>query len=130
MDCAVYDKNCVICGKPFKAKSPRYKTCSPECHYKNELAYSRIYGQAYRKRRKFTSSHYQRVMTPCAVCGEPLHDSRQTTCLPCLVKMAMSDNRVERKKAKANLNCRGYDAEEIMLEAQKMGLLKGKVNLV
>jgi hypothetical protein len=68
-------------------------------------------------------------MKPCAVCGEPLQDSRQTTCLLCLVKMAISDNRIERRKAKANLNCRGYDVEAIMLEAENLGLLDTKVNL-
>ena len=126
----MYDKTCIICGKPFKAKSSRYKTCSPLCHLENKKAYSRAYGVKYRQRRKFNPSHYQRVMKPCAVCGEPLQDSRQTTCLLCLVKMAISDNRVERRKAKANLNCRGYDVEAIMLEAENLGLLDTKVNLV
>ncbi len=126
----MYDKKCIVCGKSFKAKSPRYKTCSPKCHHENKKAYSRAYDVKYRQRRKFNPSHYQRVMKPCAICGEPLQDSRQTRCLPCLIKMALSCNPKERERARANLNCRGYDVEAIMLEAEKLGLLKGKVNLV
>lgn len=45
-----YKGNCSWCGKPFTARHPNGRYCSPECHAFAQREYNRLYRQGYRRR--------------------------------------------------------------------------------
>ena len=119
----MYDKICVICNKPFKAINSRYKTCSVNCRIKYDHEMSRVYSEAYRHQRKFSTSHYVKVEKHCRICNALLPHGSQTYCLQCLVNGYIHGDNIFRRKCMHILSCRGYSVEDIREEAEVLNLV-------
>ena len=119
----MYDKICVVCNKPFKAINSRYKTCSNKCRSVYDKQMSRIYSEAYRERRKFVPSHYEKVQKHCTLCNALLPHGGQKYCLKCLVNGYIRGERDFRRRCRRILYYRGYSAKDIWDEADCLNLV-------
>ena len=119
----MYDKVCVICHKPFKAVNSRYKTCSTKCRIVYDKEQAKIYTEAYRGRRQFTSSRYVKVEKHCTICNALLPHGGQKYCLRCLVNGYIRGDREFSRKCQHMLYYRGYSVKDIWDEADCLNLV-------
>ena len=116
------EQTCKICGKKFMAKQINYTICSETCRTINKRNLSHINYYENRQTyieycRRYGATHRRYKHNPCAICGQPLPDSRAKFCLGCLFK--------EYKQGKKDwaykvLKCRGFDREMIDYEIEQM----------
>lgn len=124
----MYDKECVVCGKPFQAANPRYCICSPECRkVRDREIKRRDAAKRYEANRKYLQKYYREHYVPvtksCQSCGDPLPDGRQTYCLRCLVYAFMHCEGEARRAAYSRLALRGYTKSDIISEAESLNLV-------
>ena len=118
------EQTCKICGKKFMAQQSNYTICSETCREKNAYTMQRLYYYNNRLDKLAYSSWYnanrrisKRKGNPCAICGQPLPDSRAKYCLNCLFEAYQNG---KRKWAYKVLVCRGYDLAMIDEEIAQM----------
>ena len=119
----MYDKVCVVCDKPFKAINSRYKTCSAKCRIQYDKDMGKIYAEAYRNRRKFSTSQYIKVEKHCKICNALLPHGGQKYCLKCLVNGYIKGDKSFRRNCMHILQCRGYSVDDVREEAKVLNLV-------
>ena len=124
----MYDKICVVCGKPFQAPNPRYIVCSDECRkvrsrYLQHKKAKNRYEREKAHRQKYDRERYTPVVKFCHSCGDVLPDGRQTFCLRCLVNDFMHGDYEHRRSAYRRLALRGYTKVDIISEAESLNLV-------
>ena len=116
------EQTCKICGEKFMAKQSNYTLCSDTCRKVNRQNLKRVYNAKNRLRfiensRRYYKLHHKYKHNPCAICGQPLPDSRAKFCLGCLLKEYKNG---KRRWAYKVLVCRGFDLEMINDELAQM----------
>ena len=116
------EQTCKICGKKFMAQQSNYTLCSDVCRKINERNLKQKSDEKYKARRldqirRYSALHRKYKHNPCAICGQPLPDSRAKYCLGCLLNEFQNG---KRKWAYNILACRGYDLAMINDEIAQM----------
>ena len=116
------EQTCKICGKKFMAQQSNYTLCSDACRDINRRNLKQKYEDKIRERniiscRRYYKLYHKHKHNPCAICGQPLPDSRAKYCLGCLLKEYKNG---KRRWAYKVLVCRGFDLEMINDELAQM----------
>lgn len=113
---------CKICGKEFETKQSNYTLCSDACRKVNERNLKQKSDAKHKAKRiayshRYDALHRKYKHNPCAICGQPLPDSRAKYCLGCLLEEYKNG---KRKWAYKVLVCRGFDLAMINDEIAQM----------
>ena len=116
------EQTCKICGEKFMAKQSNYTLCSDACRKINQRNLKQKSDEKYKAKRieyshRYDALHRKYKHNPCAICGQPLPDSRAKYCLGCLLKEYKNG---KRRWAYKVLVCRGFDLEMINDELAQM----------
>lgn len=136
----IYERECVICGKPYKSTHNMKKTCSFECSLKlSDLAKARYLEKAKAKREAERKTYLKK----CIICGNVFRTSntRQRTCSQeCSKehnrnqsreharnrKYQPKPNNDEKKVIKSRKATNIPSVSEIAAEANRLGMSYGK----